>query len=166
MHKATDVRSAAGQLAGSHLPPSGSPDLQGGAFALAVQRNTTQQPAQQPPKELNVQPQNLLRVPFDDGTVVTVCGLLSAAQHNGRRGRVRRYDPDRGRHAVSLEEAPQQRAQDIWVRPVNLCDASVALEWLDARHRAAEPGAALLVQTPDGQNLEAAPALRDGWSNA
>ena len=48
--RVANVGAGADKSVGSHLPPPGAHDLQSGAFAPAVQRSTTQQPAQQPPE--------------------------------------------------------------------------------------------------------------------
>ena len=49
------------------------------------------------------------------GTIVTITGLKSAAQHNGKRGVVRSFAEDKGRYVVRLEES----GEAIRVKPDN-----------------------------------------------
>merc|ERR1719502_2297524 len=49
------------------------------------------------------------------GTAVTVRGLVGAAQHNGKRGKVAQFDDDAGRYVVQLEDGEALR-----IKPENV----------------------------------------------
>ena len=61
--------------------------------------------------------------PWAAGTVVTVRGLQGAAQHNGKRGKLLRYDEGAGRYEVALESGEKLR-----IKPDNVEHAAAAAD--------------------------------------
>jgi len=53
-----------------------------------------------------------------EGTLVTVQGLVGAAQHNGKRGAVMAFDGDSGRYVVVLEDGETIKVQPKNVEPL------------------------------------------------
>ena len=69
---------------------------------------------------------NQYRLPTT-GEKVTIQGLVSAAQHNGKQGTVVRYDRDSGRYCVQLVEEGEvdgkkknKKTKQLGVKPSNI----------------------------------------------
>ena len=58
--------------------------------------------------------------------MVTVCGLRGAMQHNGKLGKVLRYNRDAGRYETELETG-----EKLKIKPVNLEKTAAADDGVD-----------------------------------
>ncbi len=72
---------------------------------------------------------------FPPGCAVWVTGLKSSSQHNGKHGRILKFDDGKGRYQVELDRKGSGKTVRLLVKPANLSR--------DERPRAADPGSAL-----------------------
>ena len=81
--------------------------------------------------EVTISETNQYRLPTT-GEKITIQGLVSAAQHNGKIGRVLKYDKETGRYGIQIEVGEGKKKQ-LAIKPTNilLSDDKNKKEWDD-----------------------------------